>query len=80
MSTNRKTGRIIGILFIIGTVSGILSVALTGTISNSTEYFVHIASIPYQFTLGTLFILLMGLKLRQVVTGRRMKYIEQNLL
>jgi len=63
MTTNRKTGRIIGILYIIGTVSGILSVALTGIISNSAEYFVQIASTPYQFTSGALCILLMGFSL-----------------
>ena len=60
METNRKTGIIIGILYIIGTVSGILSGLLTRFPS---DYFSRIAAAHYQFTLGALFILIMGFSL-----------------
>jgi hypothetical protein len=63
MTEQRKTGLSIGILYIIGTISGILSVVFTGSMSNSYEYFVQIASKNNQYTLGTLFILCMGFSL-----------------
>ncbi|MCL2116763.1 MAG: DUF4386 domain-containing protein [Methanobrevibacter sp.] len=62
MEEYRKIGIIVGILFIIGTVSGMASVALTGTITNSSE-FIQITSNSSQFTLGALLILLMGISL-----------------
>ena len=63
MADNRKIGLFIGILYIIGTVSGILSVAFTGTMENSHEYFVQIALKNNQFMIGALFILCMGFSL-----------------
>lgn len=63
MEEYRKIGIIVGILFIIGTVSGILSVGLIGTITNSSEFFFQITQNSTQFTLGALFILLMGISL-----------------
>lgn len=63
MIANRKTGIIIGILFIIGTVSAILSFAFTGAMNNSHEYLIQIATRDKQFVLGSLFILLMGFSL-----------------
>jgi len=63
MPENRKTGLLIGILYIIGTVSGVLSVAFTGTMENSHEYFIQIASKNIQYMIGSLFILCMGFSL-----------------
>jgi hypothetical protein len=63
MSKNRKIGLFIGVLYIIGTISGILSVVFTGTMDNSHEYFVQIASKDNQYILGTSFILCMGFSL-----------------
>jgi hypothetical protein len=63
MSENKKVGLIVGILYIIGTVSGIMSVVITGRIDNLNEYFIQIASKNNQYVLGTLFILCMGFSL-----------------
>lgn len=63
MKENRKVGVVIGILFIIGTFSGIVSFFFTGTVSKSPEYLAQIASSEMQFILGSLFILLMGFSL-----------------
>ena len=63
MEEYRKIGIIVGVLFIIGTVSGMLSVGLIGTITNSSEFFFQITQNSTQFTLGALFILLMGISL-----------------
>jgi hypothetical protein len=63
MAKNRKIGLFIGVLYIIGTISGILSVVFTGSMSDSHEYFVQIASKSNQYILGTSFILCMGFSL-----------------
>ena len=53
MSENRKIGIYTGILFIIGTLSGILSVVLTGPMNQSNNH----------YTLGALCVLIMGFSL-----------------
>jgi hypothetical protein len=63
MAENRKTGLLIGVLYIIGTIFGILSVVFTGSVNNPHEYFVQIVSKNNQYILGTLFILCMGFSL-----------------
>jgi len=63
MAENRKLGLIIGVLYIIGTISGILSVVLTGSVSNTYDYYTQIVLKDNQYILGTLFILLMGFSL-----------------
>ena len=63
MESNMKVGKIIGTLFIIGTVSGILSVVFIGTVNTTAGYLVQIAANSKQFIIGTLLILLMGFSL-----------------
>jgi hypothetical protein len=63
MAENKKIGLYIGVLYIIGTISGVLSVVFTGSMNNSHEYFVQIVSKNNQYILGTLFILCMGFSL-----------------
>jgi hypothetical protein len=63
MNEYRKSGIIVGILYIIGTISGILSAVLTGTIDNPNEYFIKIASTHNIYTLGMIFVLIMGFSL-----------------
>lgn len=60
MKAHRKIGLTVGILFIVGTLSGIMSFFLTGAINGSNEYLVNIASNSNQFMVGSLFVLLMG--------------------
>jgi len=66
MNTNRKTATIVGVLFIIGTVAGILSVVVTGPILNDLDYLIKVSANENQIVLGALFVLIMGLALAMV--------------
>ena len=66
MSNHRRTATIVGILFIIGTVSGILSAVFTGDIFTDPDYLVRIAENEPQVLLGVAFVLLMGFSLAMV--------------
>lgn len=66
MSNHRKTATIVGILFIIGTVSGILSAVCTGDIFTDPDYLIRIAENEPQVLLGAAFVLLMGFSLAMV--------------
>jgi hypothetical protein len=64
--TNRKTAVIVGILFIIGTASGILSGIVTAPIMAGSTYPLNVSASETQWIIGTLLILLMGLSLAMV--------------
>jgi hypothetical protein len=66
MKTYRKTAVIVGILFIIGTVSGILAAVFTAPIMAVSTYPLNISASETQWILGTLLILLMGFPLAMV--------------
>ena len=66
MKTYRKTAVIVGILFIIGTVSGILSAVVTSPIMAGSTYPLNISASETQWIIGTLLILLMGFPLAMV--------------
>src|SRR5512133_2026509 len=66
LGTNRKTAVIVGILFIVGTISGILAGAFTAPIRAESTYPLNISASETQWILGTLFVLLMGLSLAMV--------------
>ena len=66
MNTHRKTAVIVGILFIIGTVSGILSGVVTAPIRTDAAYPLNVDAGETQWIAGTLFVLLMGLSLAMV--------------
>lgn len=66
MNTNRKTAVLIGILFIIGTVSGILSGAFTAPIRAGATYPLNVDASETQWIIGWLLVLLMGLSLAMV--------------
>lgn len=63
LGTYRKTAVIVGILFIIGTVSGILSGVVTAPIRAGSTYPLNVAASETQWIIGTLFVMLMGLSL-----------------
>ena len=65
MNNYRKTAIIVGVLYIIGTVSGILSAASSGPIREAA-YLGSIAANPNQIVVAALFVLLMGLALALV--------------
>jgi len=65
MNNYRKTAIIVGVLYIIGTVSGILSMAFSGPLREA-GYLGSIAVNPNQIVVAALFVLLMGLALALV--------------
>jgi len=66
MDTNRKTAIIVGVLFIIGTVAGILSVVFTSSILNAPDYLIKISANENKIIIGALFVLVMGFALALV--------------
>jgi hypothetical protein len=63
MNTHRKTAIIVGVLYIIGTVAGILSVVFTSSILNAPDYLMQVSANKNQVVTGALFVLLMGFAL-----------------
>lgn len=63
MKTYRMNAVLTGALYVIGTVSGIMSYAVTSDLRGGDDFLVKIAENPVRFTSGAFFILLMGLSL-----------------
>src|SRR4030043_1733473 len=66
MKTFRKTAIIVGVLYIIGTVAGILCKVITGPIRDNPDYLIKVTANENQFITGVLFLLIMGLALAMV--------------
>jgi hypothetical protein len=66
MNYYRKTAMIVGVLYIIGTVAGVLSVVLTRAILDTPDYLVRISANANQVIIGALLVLIMGLALAMV--------------
>ena len=64
--TYRKTAGTVGVLYIIGTVAGVLSVVFTGSILGDPNYLVKVSANANQIITGALFVLIMGLALAMV--------------
>lgn len=62
----KTTARIVGVLFIIGTVSGILSAVFTGGIFTEADVLTKVAENEPQVLLGAAFVLIMGFSLAMV--------------
>ena len=65
MISNKKTARIVGCLFIIGTVAGILSLVFAGSILSDPNYLVK-TSTDNRILIGVLLVLIMGFVLTMV--------------
>ena len=63
---DRKTAAIVGVLYIIGTVAGILSLVFSGSILEGPDYLIKISAHENQIILGALFVLTMGLALAMI--------------
>jgi hypothetical protein len=63
MKTYRKTAVIVGVLYIIGTIAGILSLVVTKDLLAGEDFLTRIAANPSQLNLGAFFILMMGFSL-----------------
>lgn len=66
MSNYRRSALIVGILFIIGTLAGILSGLITAPMMENTEFPQNLAAAETRWILGTLLILVMGLPLAMI--------------
>jgi hypothetical protein len=66
MDTNRKIAIIVGVLFIIGTVAGILSLVFTSSILNAPDYLMKVSANENKIIIGALFVLVMGFVLAMV--------------
>jgi hypothetical protein len=66
MNTNINIARMVGALFIVGTVAGILSVVCTYPILGGPDLLVKVAANANRVALGELFVLIMGLALAMV--------------
>ena len=64
--TNRNIAVVVGILFVVGTVSGVLAGIVTTPIQAGSMYPLNISASGTQWILGTLLVLLMGLSLALV--------------
>ena len=63
MDTNRRIARTVGVLYIIGTVSGILSVVFSVSLLDASDYLAKIAENDTQMIIAALCVLTMGLSL-----------------
>ena len=66
MASYRKTSIIVGILFIVGTVAGILSGVFTEPVLGASDYLNQVASNENSVVLGALFVLVMGFPLAMI--------------
>jgi hypothetical protein len=62
----RTAARLSGILYITGTLAGILSLAATGPIREAQDLFLYVADHQNQIVIGAVFVLVMGLALAMV--------------
>jgi hypothetical protein len=60
MNTHRRTATLVGVLFIVGTAAGVLSLALTGPIRDAPDFLARAAADPGRMTVGALLVMLMG--------------------
>jgi hypothetical protein len=66
MFTHRRSAIIIGALYIIGTVAGVLSLVATAPVLNAPDYLARIAGAGSPLVIGALLVLTMGLALALV--------------
>ena len=66
MNANKKTARIVGALYITGTVAGILSLVFTGPVRNAQDHLFSVPASETRLVVGALFVLMMGLALAMV--------------
>jgi hypothetical protein len=61
MNTNRKTGIIVGVLFLTATVTGMLGDSLIGSILNAPDYLINVSENRTQVIIGVLISFILGL-------------------
>jgi Domain of unknown function (DUF4386) len=63
IETQRNTAILVGVLFIIGTLAGVLSVLFTKPIFDDPDYLVRVSTDGNPIIIGSLLVLIMGLSL-----------------
>jgi len=66
MNSNRKTAIIVGVLFIIATVAGVLSLVFMGSILNAPDYLTKVSANENQIIIGALLVLIMGVSVASI--------------
>ena len=66
MNSINKTAGIVGVLYIIGTIAGMLSVVLTGPVLGGSDFLVNVSAHEIQIIAGALSVLIMGFALALV--------------
>ena len=66
MNSINKTAGIVGVLYIIGTIAGILSYVLTGPVLGGSDFLVNVSAHEIQIIAGALCVLIMGFALAMV--------------
>lgn len=66
MEVDKKTARIVGVLFIIGTAAGVLSLVTAGFTVHSPDYLVKLSENKNRILLGVLLELTMGISLAMI--------------
>ena len=66
MNANKKTARIVGALYLTGTIAGILSLVFTGPVRNAQDHLLSGPASETRLVVGALFVLMMGLALAMV--------------
>jgi len=66
MNGDRRAATIVGVLFIVGTVAGVLSVVATQSLLTGPDYLDQISAHGNQLALGALLILTMGVVLAMI--------------
>ena len=66
MNSINKTAGIVGVLFIIGTIAGMLSYVFTGPVLGDPDYLGKVSANEIQIIAGALFVLIMGFALALV--------------
>jgi hypothetical protein len=66
MNADHRIARIVGVLYIIGTVAGVLSVVFAGSILDDPDYLVKVSTNENRIITGALLVLTMGFALAMV--------------
>ncbi len=66
MDSNRRTAILVGTLYIIGTVAGVLSAGLAGSVLDAPNYLMKSSANANQLVIGAIFVLIMGFALAMV--------------
>ena len=71
MNSNRKTATIVGVLYIIGTIAGILSLVFLGNTLSDSSYLIKASENQNQIVTASLLVLTMAFSLAMMsVQGR----------